>query len=203
MNEPYLQTVTLEGFHFRKAGKGGSYRADLSQSPNEGGFGATWDPETLTLSYFTPNPDDEEGNPVEPTPQELAFTQAEIDAARDALFGFNLEANKAAKIGAIAKNCEAEYTADLVSSDGISLRAHVEAIIDVQMLIESLAPGETFNGYKCADGVFRDITREQFQTALSEGVTRKVTAFAKRKTLTDQVNAASNQAELEAIPNWI
>lgn len=199
MNDPILNTVTLEGFHFTREGKGGMFKAPLTQSPEEGGFGSTWDPETLTLSYFTPNPDDENGDPVDPTPQSLTFTQEEIDAALSDRVTPALSVLRERQIAKIAEACQNEYSSDIVSSDGIPFRAHLEANIDVQMLVESLAPGEAFAGYKCADGQFRDITREQFQTALSEGVTRKVTAFAKRKLLTEQINSASTQAEIQAI----
>jgi len=106
---------------------------------------------------------------------------------------------KAKKIKQIADFCNAEYMSDLVTSDDIPFRTHLEAIIDVNTLIEMLAPEQTFIGYKCADGIFRDITREQFETALNEGIARKVAAFTKRKILVEAVENANSIQELNQI----
>lgn len=110
-----------------------------------------------------------------------------------------LDAAKDAQIAIIASSCQEEYNSDFVTSDGIPFRAHLEAIIDVQGLVESMAPLAVFQGYKCADGIFRDITREQFQEALTGGMMRKIGAFAKRKVLTDMIHAATDEAAVAAI----
>lgn len=187
-----LETVTTAGIHFKKGG--GFHTRPLPTALEPGAKNGVWDADTLTLSYVT---EDNEGAITE---HGLVLTQQQIDDAAAMVGAYNLDAAKAAKRDKIAEACEAEYTADLVS-EGIPFRAHLEAIIDVQMLIESLAPEEVFQGYKCSDDVFRDISREQFQTALQAGVARKVAAFAKRKTLTETINAATTAAELEAI-SW-
>lgn len=75
-----LKTVTLEGLHFRKQGKGGAYRADLPFTPEADAFAERWDAETLTLTYYTPNEPEEDGTPVDPTEHSRTITQAEIDA---------------------------------------------------------------------------------------------------------------------------
>ena len=54
---------------------------------------------------------------------------------------------KAKKIRQIADFCNAEYMSDLITSDGIPFRTHLEAIIDVKTLVEMLAPEQTFIGH--------------------------------------------------------
>jgi len=106
---------------------------------------------------------------------------------------------KANKLKEISDACKNEYTGDLTSSDGFVFSADVEAIIDIQLIIAALPPLGVFEGYKCVDDQFYDITREQFETALNDGITRKITAFAKRKVLAESVNNASTVDEVLAI----
>lgn len=70
-----LDTVTLEGIHFQK---NGFHRADLPFTPEADAFGATWDADLSTLTYYTPNDPDAEGNPTEPTEHTREITESEI-----------------------------------------------------------------------------------------------------------------------------
>lgn len=74
-----LDTVTLEGIHFKKGG--GFVRADLPFAPESGAYGAQWDAETLSLTYKTPAI--EEGG--EPTEHTETLTQQQIDDALAAI----------------------------------------------------------------------------------------------------------------------
>lgn len=114
----------------------------------------------------------------------------------------NLAAARAAKLAEIASSCRAEYESPLVTSYGAIFWTTAEAILDVMNIIAALPTPETvFEGYKGADDIWRDITREQFQLALHEGGVRKAAAFAKRKSLTDQIEDATTLTELAAI-SW-
>ena len=75
----------------------------------------------------------------------------------------------------------------------------METIIDVKTLIEILPDGGSFVGYKSADGSYNVITKEQFQTAITEGIERKTAAFAKEAQLVAAVSAATTVTELDAI----
>ena len=74
-----LSTINLQGYHFRKQGKGGMYATPHPDGtfPADATF-LGFDPETLTVSYTTPNPDPE-GNPVEGS---VTFTDADVEAAK-------------------------------------------------------------------------------------------------------------------------
>lgn len=111
----------------------------------------------------------------------------------------SLDALKEQKLAEIAEACRAEYTATLETSFGAPFHATGEAILDVMNIIARLEPEQVYPGYKGADDIWRDLTREQFQLALDEGANRKAASFAKRKTLTDQIEAATTQAELQTI----
>ncbi len=187
-----LDTVTTTGLHFKRGG--GFHKQPLPAALEPGAKDGVWNPATLTLSYVT---EDEEGNVIA---HELVLTQQQIDDAAAQIGAFNLAAAQAAKREEIAEACEAEYSADIVV-EGIPFRTHLEARADVNDLLNLLAPLEVYANYKCADGVFRDITREQFLAGYQAAMARKSAAFTKRKTLTDAIDAATTQAELEAI-NW-
>ena len=116
-------------------------------------------------------------------------------------YGNSLQGVKAKKIVEISDLCKNNYNSDLVSSDGIPFRAHLEAIMDVQAIIDMLEPEGVYEGYKGPDDVYRDITREQFQTALNEGKIRKMQSFAKRKFLTDLILNSESIEEAESI-SW-
>lgn len=111
---------------------------------------------------------------------------------------YDLATLKERKLSDIADACRAEYTSTLETSFGAPFHATEEAILDVMNIIARLEPEEVYPGYKGADDVWRDLTREQFQLALDEGANRKAACFAKRKLLTDQINAATTAAELDA-----
>ena len=76
-----LETVTLDGLHFRKPGKGGAYRASLPFTPEADAYDPQWDAETMTLTYLTPGEPDAEGVPGDPVRHLRTITQAEVDAA--------------------------------------------------------------------------------------------------------------------------
>ncbi|WP_309387515.1 DUF4376 domain-containing protein [Cerasicoccus frondis] len=187
-----LDTVTTSGLHFKKGG--GFHKQPLPVPLEPGAKDGVWHPETLTLAYVT----EDEQDVI--TEHELVLTQQQIDDAAAMVGAFDLSAAQAAKRDEIAEACEAEYSAD-IEVEGIPFRTHLEARADVNDLINLLAPLEVYANYKCADGVFRDITREQFLAGYQAAMARKSAAFTKRKTLTDAIDAASTQAELEAI-NW-
>lgn len=127
--------------------------------------------------------------------------EADIRAGLEAQYTYDIEAARSRKEAEIAAACRAEYTAPLTTSYGAVFWTDPETLLDVMNIIEMLAPAEIFSGYKGADDVWRDLTREEFQLAIQEGAQRKTAAFAKRKTLIDQIAAATNQAELDAI-SW-
>ena len=87
----------------------------------------------------------------------------------------------------------------MTTSDGLVFQTNAETIIDVQSLIASLPDGAVFEGYKNADDTYNDITKAQFETALAEGMQRKIAAFAKRKVLSELVVAAKTKIEIDAI----
>jgi len=74
-----LSTINLQGYHFRKQGKGGMYATPHPDGtfPADATF-IGFDPETLTVSYTTPNADPE-GDPVEGS---VTFTDADVEAAK-------------------------------------------------------------------------------------------------------------------------
>ena len=86
-----------------------------------------------------------------------------------------------------------------MTSDGLQFKSDLETIIDVKTLIEILPDGGSFVGYKSADGSYNVITKEQFQTAITEGIERKSAAFSKEAQLVEAVTATTTLAELEAI----
>jgi len=114
-------------------------------------------------------------------------------------FAENSDLFRSRKIEEIKKGRDAEYNAILVTSDGLQFKSDLETIIDVKTLIEILPDGGSFVGYKSADGSYNVITKEQFQTAITEGIERKSAAFAKEAQLVEAVTAATTLAELEAI----
>lgn len=118
---------------------------------------------------------------------------------REERFVENSDFFKSRKIEEIKKARDAEYNAILVTSDGLQFKSNLETIIDVKTLIEILPDGGSFDGYKSADGSYNTITKEQFQTAITEGIARKSAAFAKEAQLVASVSAAITFAELEAI----
>lgn len=76
-----LNTVTLEGLHFKKPGKGGGYRAPLPFEPEVDATFKGWDAETRTLSYTTPG----EGEDADPVEHSRVISNAEIAAGIDFL----------------------------------------------------------------------------------------------------------------------
>jgi hypothetical protein len=114
-------------------------------------------------------------------------------------FAENSDLFRSRKIEEIKKGRDAEYNAILVTSDGLQFKSDLETIIDVKTLIETLPDGGSFVGYKSADGSYNTITKEQFQNAITEGITRKIAAFSKEAQLAASVSAATTLAELEAI----
>jgi len=123
----------------------------------------------------------------------------EVVGIRGKIFIDNPNILKSKKIQEIKKARDAEYNAILVTSDGLQFKSDLETIIDVKTLIEILPDGGSFDGYKSADGSYNTITKEQFQTAITEGIARKSAAFAKEAQLVASVSAATTFAELEAI----
>lgn len=122
-----------------------------------------------------------------------------IEERREQRFAENSNPFKSRKIEEIKKARDAEYNAILVTSDGLQFKSDLETIIDVKTLIEILPDGGSFQGYKSADGSYNTITKEQFQTAITEGIARKSAAFTKEAQLVASVSAATTFAELEAI----
>lgn len=124
---------------------------------------------------------------------------AERTDRQELQFAENSDLFKSRKIEEIKKGRDAEYKAILVTSDGFEFKSDLETIIDVKTLIEILPDGGSFVGYKSADGSYNTITKEQFQTAITEGITRKSNAFTKEAQLVAAVSAATTLAELQAI----
>jgi hypothetical protein len=110
-----------------------------------------------------------------------------------------LEQAKGKKKVELKNHRDLTWKADLVASFGFPFNTDIQTQIDIQLMISILEPAEAFTGYKCADGVRRDITREQFQLALQEGVARKVTAYAIEGQKAALVDAATAKEELDAI----
>jgi hypothetical protein len=94
---------------------------------------------------------------------------------------------------------KAAYQGDLMTSFGIPFKTDVMTILDIQAIIEALPAGGVYPGYKCADGVRRDITKEQFQQGFAEGFQRKSQAFATETAKLEAVDAAVTLADLDAI----
>jgi hypothetical protein len=124
---------------------------------------------------------------------------AERQERRQERFVENSDFFKSRKIEEIKKGRDSEYSSILTTSDGLQFKSDLETIIDVKTLIEILPDGGSFVGYKSADGSYNVITKEQFQTAITEGIERKTAAFAKEAQLVAAVSAATTLAELEAI----
>jgi len=106
---------------------------------------------------------------------------------------------KAAKREQLKQERDAAWQGTLMTSFGVPFHTDVQTQIDIQMMLQMLDPLEVFSGYKCADGVRRDLSREQFALALNEGVVRKVTAFAVEGAKLAAVEAATTAEELNAI----
>ena len=124
---------------------------------------------------------------------------SERQERREERFVENSDFFKSRKIEEIKKGRDAEYNSILTTSDGLQFKSDLETIIDVKTLIEILPDGGSFVGYKSADGSYNVITKEQFQTAITEGIERKTAAFAKEAQLVATVSAATTLAELEAV----
>jgi hypothetical protein len=112
-----------------------------------------------------------------------------------------LEQAKEKKKTELKNHRDLMWKADLVASFGFPFKTDIQTQVDIQLMVAMLEPAEVFTGYKCADGVRRDITREQFQLALQEGVARKVTAYAIEGQKAALVDAVATKEELYAI-NW-
>ena len=124
---------------------------------------------------------------------------AERQERREERFVENSDFFKSRKIEEIKKARDVEYNSILTTSDGLKFKSDLETIIDVKTLIEILPDGGSFVGYKSADGSYNVITKEQFQTAITDGIERKVAAFAKEAQLVAAVSAATTVTELDAI----
>lgn len=87
-----LSSIDIGAFHFRKQGKGGMYPTPHPDGtfPADAEF-ISFDPETLTVTYKTPNGEDEEGNQLW-TESEKVFTEAEVEAAKEWKAPLNLNA---------------------------------------------------------------------------------------------------------------
>jgi hypothetical protein len=118
---------------------------------------------------------------------------------REERFVENSDFFKSRKIEEIKKGRDAEYNSILTTSDGLQFKSDLETIIDVKTLIEILPDGGSFVGYKSADGSYNVITKEQFQTAITEGIERKTAAFTKEAQLVAAVSAATTLTELQSI----
>ena len=118
---------------------------------------------------------------------------------KESRFQSNVEFFKSRKIRKIKLARDTEYKSILVTSDGLHFKADLETIIDVKSIIEMLPDGGSYADYKCADGTYNTVTKEQFKTAITEGITRKGMVFAKEKALDDAIEAATSFAELDSI----
>jgi len=114
-------------------------------------------------------------------------------------FTQNPDLFKSRKLEELKQSRNAEYTSILTTSDGFKFKSDLETIIDVKTLIEILPDGGSFVGYKSADGSYNVITKEQFSTAITEGIERKIAVFAKEAQLVSAVSAATTLVELQAI----
>ena len=165
-----IAKVHAEGIHV----KHGSIVAvaPLPQPLPEGATNVEWDAENLYLDYDILA--EEEG--AEPVHESRQLTQADLDAALAWTPTIPFEVLKKQKEKQFKKARDEEWMEDLITSFGVPFKTDVQTQIDIQMMIQMLEPEEVFEGYKCADGVRRNLTREQFQLALQEGVGRKVAA---------------------------
>jgi len=119
----------------------------------------------------------------------------------DRVAALTLAEQKLEKIQALKQERDAAWQGTLMTSFGVPFHTDVQTQIDIQMMLQMLAPKEIFAGYKCADGVRRDLSREQFALALNEGVVRKVTAFAIEGAKLEAVEAATTADQIAAI-SW-
>jgi len=137
---------------------------------------------------------------VKPLAWVIEIRRAEHAAIKLAeLYVESPDAAKAAKIQELKQERDAAWQGDLTTSFGVPFHTDVQTQIDIQMMLQMLDPLEVFSGYKCADGVRRDLSREQFALALNEGVVRKVTSFAIEGAKLEAVEAATTVEELAAI----
>ena len=81
MNDLYLTTVTLKGLHYKRTGKGGGYSAPSPCATEPDAYGASFNMETLTLTWLIPNPpiDEEE---QDSSVGSYTFTDEEIEAGK-------------------------------------------------------------------------------------------------------------------------
>jgi hypothetical protein len=164
----------------------GFFEADLAQLPPPALSEASGRPRTIVAP---PEPE------YDPATHEAILTRDgwEVRALTD------LEGLRARKIAALAEACRAAYEAPLTTSYGAVFWTDASTILDVMNIIALIPPEAVYEGYKGADDVWRDLTREQFQLALQEGGLRKSAAFARRKTLTLAALAATTVEELAAV----
>ena len=81
MNDLCLTTATLTGLHFKRTGKGGGYSAPSPCATEPDAYGASFDLETLTLTWLVPSvPIDDV--PQEPSVSSYTFTPEEIEAGK-------------------------------------------------------------------------------------------------------------------------
>jgi len=114
-------------------------------------------------------------------------------------FAENADIFKSRKFEEIKRARDVEYNSILVTSDGFKFKSDLETIIDVKTLVEILPDGGSFVGYKSADGSYNTITKEQFRTAIIEGIKRKTATFSKEARLVAAASAATTFAELQSI----
>ena len=81
MNNLYLETVTFDGLHYKRTGKGGGYSAPSPCSIEPDAYGASFDKDTLTLTWLIPNPPIGEVG-QEPSLASYTFTEEEIEAGK-------------------------------------------------------------------------------------------------------------------------
>lgn len=154
-----------------------------------------WDVKSRTLRFTVPA--DTLG--ADPTERAIDVTQAQIDAAQVAIDAPDLDQLRANKINELKRARDAAWQGVLLTTFGMPFKTDVQTQLDITLMIQNLAPGSTFEGYKCADGVRRDITREQFQRAMSEGIARKVQAYRTEAIRLAALEAAETEAEIKAI----
>ena len=81
MNDLYLNTVTFTGLHYKRTGKGGGYSAPSPCAVEPDAYGASFDLETLTLTWLIPNPPSDEVE-QEPSVASYTFTAEEIEEGK-------------------------------------------------------------------------------------------------------------------------
>ena len=81
MNDLYLTTVTFTGLHYKRTGKGGGYSAPSPCAVEPDAYGASFDLETLTLTWLIPNPPSDEVE-QEPSAASYTFTAEEIEEGK-------------------------------------------------------------------------------------------------------------------------